>query len=147
MNESCKDRFQGIDANIKEMTKRINAGAERLVKTEESTKSAHHRLDTIEERTEAVIRLAVSVEHIANQNQEILNELKNQREEIIELKKKPVESVDEETIEKINGRLDELEKKDGRNAEKLLNQIRWLLIALTVSAAFAFLWSQAIQKG
>lgn len=93
VNESCKDRFVRIESEIKEVTDRVNKGAERLVIAEQSTKSAHHRIDAIEEQTEAVTRLAVSVEHIATQNQEILKEMKVQRDDIIILKNKPAQDV------------------------------------------------------
>lgn len=147
MNESCKERFKRIESEVKDIIDRVNKGAERLVTVEQSSKSAHHRVDAMAEQTEAVIRLAVSVEHIANQNQEILKEMKVQRDEINELKYKPTEHIDEEVIETITDRLDVLEKKDGKNAEKLLSQIKWLLISLFLTGVFGILFSIAFKGG
>lgn len=39
--------------------------SERLVIVEQSTKSAHHRLDSVDKHTESVLKLTVSVEHLA----------------------------------------------------------------------------------
>lgn len=147
VNESCKERFNRIDSEIKTLTERVNKGAERIVKAEESNKSAHHRIDQMAEQTEAVTRLAVSVEHVVNQNKEILIEMKKQRDETTELKLKIAEGVDEKTVEKITDRLDVLEKKDGKKAEKLLTQIKWLLISLFVTGIFGLLFSLAFEGG
>jgi hypothetical protein len=46
-----------------------------------------------------------------------------------------------ETVQKLYEKVDNLEKKDGRNAEKLLGQIKWLLVSLIVGAIFALVWS------
>ncbi|MDF2520833.1 MAG: hypothetical protein K0R84_1461 [Clostridia bacterium] len=45
---------------------------ERITKVEEASKSAHHRLDNMEEQTKAIIKMGISIEYMAKQVEEIL---------------------------------------------------------------------------
>lgn len=63
---------------------------ERVVIVEQSTKSAHHRLDDMEKHTESIIRLSMSVEHLTESI--AINVLPNQEKHdnrIIALENRP----------------------------------------------------------
>ena len=45
-----------------------------------------------------------------------------------------------DTIIRIHERVDDLEKKDGKKAEKLLGQIKWLLISIIITGVAGVVW-------
>jgi len=65
---------------------------ERIVAVEQSSKSAHHRLDSMEEQTKAVIRLAMSVENMSEKVEKVLKLYDEHDTRLLDLEKKPGES-------------------------------------------------------
>jgi hypothetical protein len=51
-----------------------------------------------------------------------------------------------DTIVRLHERVDELEKKDGQKAEKLLGQIKWLLVSLIITGVFGIVWTLVTNK-
>ncbi len=86
----------------------------KVAEVEQSSRSAHHRLDSMEEQTKAVIRLAVSVETMSDKVEKVLT-----------------------LFEDHDGRLASLEGGPGKTAVKAWT---WLLVAFvsgTVGMVFA----------
>lgn len=74
-HEFMRKEMDKYHDNQQEIVKGQHDIRERLAEVISSAKSAHHRIDGLSEHSEAVIRLAVSVEQIAKQNEKILNQL------------------------------------------------------------------------
>jgi len=112
----------------------------------ESTKSAHKRLDNIDS--------FINLFHEMNSNIAVIaNETKHQGEQlsaIVETMKKQGDKIDlieermetKETVGKLKDRVDGLEKQDGKKAEQLLSQIKWLLLCLSITAVFGLVWAK-----
>ncbi len=79
-----------MDSNF---TKECIEIRERLKGVEESTKSAHHRLDELNELTKAVVKTSASIEYIAKQIEDMLTTLKEHDCSIDKLKNRPAEQV------------------------------------------------------
>lgn len=86
------------------MMSELGSVKERVVAAEQSTRSAHHRLDSQEEQTKAIYELAHEVKTVIAQQSEILS-----------------------LLQKHDGRLDNLEKKPGNSA---LQAWKWVLTAV-----------------
>ncbi|MDF2841293.1 MAG: hypothetical protein K0Q99_2065 [Clostridia bacterium] len=72
-------RFEALENNIKDMQHNENTLLqnqfdikERITKVEAASKSAHHRLDNMEEQTKAIIKMSISIEYMAKQVEEML---------------------------------------------------------------------------
>lgn len=83
--EECK-RLSDDGRNI---TAELGDVRERVAIAEQSTKSAHHRLDSMEEQTKAVIRLAVSVENMSSKMEDMIAIHKDHDGRISDLEKQP----------------------------------------------------------
>ena len=81
--------------NQQEIVKGQHEIRERLAEVIASAKSAHHRIDELGEHSKAVIRLAMSVEQIAKQNEQILAKLGTHDNEINDLKMKNGKSLED----------------------------------------------------
>lgn len=115
-----------------------------------STKSAHKRLDNIAELIDLVHAMNTNVATIANEAKHQGKQL----EAIVETMKeqgKKIDTIEEkmetkETVSKLVNRLEVVEKKAGTDAEKMLKQVKWLLVSLSISAVFGLVWL-AFTKG
>ena len=115
-----------------------------------STKSAHKRLDNISELIDLVhamntniATIALETKHQGEQLKKIVETMEKQGEKIDNIEDK-VET--KETVSKLVDRLEAVEKKSGVEAEKLLTQVKWLLLSLALTAVFGLVWV-AITKG
>ena len=81
---------------------------QRLTKVEESAKSAHHRLDTLESGQKEIRDLALSVNTLASSVKQLC-----------------------EDVTDVNGRVKVIESKPGTNWEKLI----WIVIAAAIGVA------------
>lgn len=97
---SLEERIKEYAENQIEIVKGLHEVRERVTKTEESTKSAHHRLDEMTEQTKAIIRMSISVEHVAEKMNDVLTILKehsdrmdDQDDKIDTLKQAPAQTV------------------------------------------------------
>lgn len=66
---------------------------ERLVVVEESTKSAHRRIESIEKQTQAIIEMGSAVRYMAKQVEEVVGILKEHDERLGNLEKAPADNV------------------------------------------------------
>lgn len=97
-----------------------NGYIERLVKVEESTKSAHHRIDGLEEQNKAIMELAVSTGRIAD------------KVDAIDCKVDKVINTREADVK----RIDTLEREPGNEMLRLKKAANEMLVRNVVSALF-----------
>jgi len=121
-----------------------------LTELKASAKSAHKRLDNIAELIEIVhsmntnvATIALEAKHQGKQLEAIVETMKEQGKKIDTIEEK-MET--KETVSKLVNRLEAVEKKSGADAEKMLKQVKWLLISLSISAVFGLVWL-ALTKG
>lgn len=81
--------FQEMKSSIADLQESMGKGRERMVVVEQSTKSAHHRLDSMKEQTNAIIRMSTSVEYMAKQVEDMLGILKEHDGRLDKLEKSP----------------------------------------------------------
>jgi len=108
-------RIETIEEEMKEGKKSLIDMKIKQEKIDESTKSAHKRLDEIGEQTLAIYKLTVAVENIAEQLVEFTQENKEHRKEV-------------------NTRLDKLEKAPGEEANSMQKEIKKTIIIGIVGA-------------
>jgi uncharacterized protein (DUF3084 family) len=72
-------RFENLEKNIKELQHNETTliqnqydMKERITRIEQSNKSAHHRLDNMEDQTKAIVKMSSSIEYMAKQVEEML---------------------------------------------------------------------------
>lgn len=90
------------------------AHEKRLTSVEERAKSNTRRIDKLEESTEAINRLATSMEVMANKQKEVA-----------------------ETVERLDGKVTELETKPAKRAENIAEKIILAIVAALIGAALA----------
>lgn len=81
--------FEQFQENQKEIVTTIANLRERIVEVEQSTRSAHHRLNSQEEQTKAIIKMSSSVEYMARQVEDMVGILKEHDGRLDELEKAP----------------------------------------------------------
>lgn len=121
-----------------------------LERIDASTKSAHLRIDALLKISEAIQslvidfnKLASTVEQQGKDLTKIVGSL-NKHDERMDNLEERMETKD--TVQKLQDRVTDLEQKDGKNAEKLLGQIKWLLITFLVSGALGVIWTFITTK-
>lgn len=108
------------------------------------SKSNTKRLDNNDRLIETVYEMNKNVAVIAEQTKQQGHELKI-LVDTLKTHEEKIESIEDkmetkETVSRIYTRLETLENKDGKKAEKLLAQIKWLLITLIIGGVFTILW-------
>lgn len=89
VHEMTLKNFQQFQENQKEIVNAMANMRERIVQTEQSAKSAHHRLDRQEEQTQAIVKMSNSVEYMARQVEETIGILKEHDGRLDKLEKAP----------------------------------------------------------
>ena len=79
---------------------------QRLTAVEERAKSNSHRLDKVEASTEAITRLATSMEVMANKQEQVAD-----------------------TVDRLDGKATALEGKPGKRWDNLVEQLIWAVVA------------------
>ena len=79
---------------------------QRLTAVEERAKSNSHRLDKVEASTEAITRLATSMEVMANKQEQVAD-----------------------TVDRLDGKVSALEKKPGKRWDNLVEKLIWAVVA------------------
>ena len=102
---------------------------ERLTRVEESTKSAHHRLDSVEAMQGEIHQLALSVNSLAQSVQIVARSQEDLTGRIFSVEQKTIPSVNESRVVRLEERLEELESKPGKDWDKL----KWMLITAVAS--------------
>lgn len=116
--EDHNKKFENIDKKFEQIDDRLNKGLERIVKVEESSKSAHHRLREQGDQVKAIYEMSSSIRVMSEQVKEAIDILKDHDERLFALEIKPNEHVTPAVIEKIDQRLDALERKPGEQILK-----------------------------
>ena len=93
LHEMTLEMIKQFQDNQKEIVSGLSETKERVALTEASTKSAHHRLDAMEKQTEAIIRMSVSVETMAQKMQEMINYFKDHDGRLDKLEQAPAQAV------------------------------------------------------
>ncbi len=86
----------------------------RLTQVEQRSKSNTHRLEKLEESTEAISRLATSMEVMASKQEQVA-----------------------ETVEKLDGKVTALEEKPIKRADGLVDKIIWAVCAAVIAFVLA----------
>lgn len=86
----------------------------RLTAVEQRSKSNTHRLEKLEESTEAINRLATSMEVMVNKQEQVA-----------------------ETVDKLDGKVTALEAKPGKRVDSLVDKIIWAVCAAVLTYILA----------
>ncbi|MBE6941891.1 MAG: hypothetical protein E7455_06405 [Ruminococcaceae bacterium] len=86
----------------------------RLTQVEQRSKSNTHRLEKLEATTEAISRLATSMEVMASKQEQVA-----------------------ETVEKLDGKVTALEEKPIKRADGLVDKIIWAVCAAVIAFVLA----------
>lgn len=86
----------------------------RLTQVEQRSKSNTHRLEKLEESTEAINRLATSMEVMVNKQEQVA-----------------------ETVDKLDGKVTALEAKPGKRVDSLVDKIIWAVCAAVLTYILA----------
>lgn len=86
----------------------------RLTQVEQRSKSNTHRLEKLEESTEAINRLATSMEVMVNKQEQVA-----------------------ETVEKLDGKVTALEQKPAKRVDGLIDKIIWAVCAAVITFLLA----------
>jgi chromosome segregation ATPase len=86
----------------------------RLTQVEQRSKSNTHRLEKLEESTEAISRLATSMEVMASKQEQVAV-----------------------TVEKLDGKVTALEEKPIKRADGLMDKIIWAVCAAVIAFVLA----------
>ena len=86
----------------------------RLTQVEQRSKSNTHRLEKLEASTEAISRLATSMEVMASKQEQVA-----------------------ETVEKLDGKVTALEEKPAKRIDGLVDKIIWAVCAAVISFILA----------
>ena len=86
----------------------------RLTQVEQRSKSNTHRLEKLEASTEAISRLATSMEVMASKQEQVA-----------------------ETVEKLDGKVTAMEEKPAKRVDNLVDKIIWALCAAVIAFVLA----------
>ena len=81
--------FSEIKKSVQNLQESTGKDRERIIIVEQSTKSAHHRLDSQEEQTKAIIKMSTSIEYMAKQVEDMVNILKEHDGRLDKLERAP----------------------------------------------------------
>ena len=99
MQEQCQGHeqmvksFEQFNENQKDIVTRLSDLREKVAVIDQSCRSAHHRVDSIHEQTQAIVKMSSSVEYMAKQVEETLKILKEHDGRINRLEHAPGEQV------------------------------------------------------
>jgi DNA repair ATPase RecN len=113
----------------------------RLTEVEASTSSSHKRMDNLEEFKDLMHEMNLNVGVIAEQIKNMAGTLLRHEDAIEDIQAK-METKD--TVSRLHERVDELEMKDGKEAERQLKQLKWLIISTLLVLIIGFVWSNVI---
>jgi DNA repair ATPase RecN len=114
---------------------------ERLVRVEESAKSAHKRIDKAEETQAELHALAMSVNSLALSVKAITEQNKEIVERLCAIEHKP--AVDIDRLHQLEQRVLDIEQQPSKDWKKL----KWIIISILASAAISGLLTYwGIQK-
>jgi len=97
--KSCNEKFKHIEIDIKNMRQdlkelnkqseeSIKNNLERLIITEQSSKSAHNRMDEFNLLAQSILKMSVSVDHFASEMSNAIEEIKKHNVRISDIETK-----------------------------------------------------------
>ncbi len=119
---------------VEEAIKELPDIKERMTAAEASGKSAHHRLDSQEEQTRAIVKMGVAVEQMAKETKETIALLKEHDGRLYDLERVPGEAV-LKSIEGLATRVETLEKAPGEEALSYARQAKRKAVDMLTAAA------------
>jgi DNA repair ATPase RecN len=117
----------------------------KLVEIDARSRSNTKRIDKAESTIEAIHEMNSNIKVIAEQTRQQGEELRS-LVETLKVHEDKIENIEDkmetkDTVARLHERVDDLERKGGRDAEKMLGQIKWLLISLIIAGAGSFIWT------
>lgn len=107
-------RLEKLDEKVEKVEESIIESGKRMEKMDEAVKSAHKRIDEIGGIPNAVLKMSIAVENMAQQIKEIATSMKDHQEQI-------------------NERVAVLEKQPAESAFKLQRQVLGYVLAIVVA--------------
>lgn len=89
IHEMTMKQFEQFQEIQKEFADRLSDAKDRIIIVEQSSKSAHLRLNSQEEQTKAIIKMSSSIEYMAKQVESMLELLKEHDDRLDRLEKAP----------------------------------------------------------
>jgi hypothetical protein len=119
--------------------------SEALKTLEASTKSAHLRID-------AILSIADSLQKLVIDFNKLVSTVEQQGKDITKIVDSLTKHDDrmnvledrmetKDTVQKLQDRIITLEQKDGKEALKMINQVKWLIISTIICGILALVWS------
>lgn len=117
-----------------------------MASLEASTKSAHHRIDELSKVYAELIKISGTMEkvliHLDNHGQKIEKIVEEvEGVQAIMETKETVSKLDQK-ITDLDQRIDDIERTPGNDAQKLLKQIRWLLLSFVITGIAVLFWDR-----
>ena len=118
---------------------------EAIQRIEASTKSAHLRIDALLVIAESVQKLVIDfnklVSTVEQQGRDITKIVDSltKHDDRMDVLEDRMETKD--TVQKLQDRVTSLEQKDGKEALKMINQVKWLIISTIICGVLALVWS------
>lgn len=116
----------------------VHQHIKQIQEIESRSKSNTKRLDSMEKLVESVHNLSMAFTSQAK-DLSIMVETQKQHEEKIDHIQAKMETKD--TVLRLHERIDDLEKKDGKRAEQLINQVRNILVGLITAGIAGVVWA------
>ena len=91
--ETHEFRLGSIEKKIEKFDECLSELKSKYVEAEASTKSAHFRLDNMEEQTKAILKLGIAVEQMTSEVKEMVDSYKEHETRIDKLEKAPADTV------------------------------------------------------
>ena len=91
--ETHEFRLGSIEKKIEKFDECLSELKSKSVEAEASTKSAHFRLDNMEEQTKAILKLGVAVEQMTSEIKQIIESFKEHENRLDKLEKAPTDTV------------------------------------------------------
>ncbi len=121
---------------------------QKITEIDSRSRSNTKRLDNIDKLVDVVHEMNSNIRVIAEQTRQQGEELKT-LVDTLKVHEEKIDNIEEkmetkESVSRLHERVDELEMKDGKNAEKMINQVRWLLVSLTIGSVFYLIWGKVV---
>ena len=127
-NTSCLIKFTEIESKLKTH--------------EDKFDDMKEMLNALHEMNQNVAVIANETQHQGKQLQQLFITIEKQGNEIQKIKDN---TETKETVAKLADEVEELKMKDGKEAEKQLKQLKWLVISTLILSAMAVLWDRVFK--
>jgi len=132
--------IQELDSARENHTEIIGKINERLGIVDQSSRSAHHRLNAQEQQTQAIAEMAASVKLISEQIKDVVTTIKTHDSRIVSLERTPSKEI-LETVKSIDARVSLLEQMPAKDALARQKLVATVVITSITSGAVGFVLS------